>query len=129
MGSLQYDGVVIEFDDRLLAHLQIVIATKIRRNESFFMSWRDAIEGGDGHSSLWVHPAHYPYFKYSGSRSPKINPEWVEAMTVAANSSRGLVIMTEDSVTAHSGANSSPEGDEVAVGAPRQRVNVRGPGY
>ena len=30
MGTLQYDGVLVEFDDRLLAHLQIVIVQKIQ---------------------------------------------------------------------------------------------------
>ena len=57
MGTLQYDGVLVEFDDRLLAHLQIVIVQKIRRGESFLMSWRDAAETGDGHSAIWIHPA------------------------------------------------------------------------
>ena len=96
MGTLQYDGILIEFDDRLLAHLQIVIVKKIQRNESFLVSWRDSSEVGDGHSSIWIHPAQNLYFKFTGSREPSINPEWLERMTASANSSRGLVIMHED---------------------------------
>ena len=30
----------IEVDDRTLAHLKVVIALKLRRNESFTLSWR-----------------------------------------------------------------------------------------
>ena len=70
MGSLQYDGVTIEFEDRLLAHLQIVIGQKIRRGESFFMAWRDSDDVGDGHSSIWIHPSQNLYFKFSGIGRP-----------------------------------------------------------
>ena len=95
MGTLQYDGVLVEFDDRVLAHLQIVIVQKIRRGESFLMSWRDSADTGDGHSAIWIHPAQNLYFKFSGSRSPSINPEWIEHLTASANSSRGLLVMRE----------------------------------
>ena len=40
MGALVYETMVIPFEDRLLAHLQIVIVNKLRRGESFVMSWR-----------------------------------------------------------------------------------------
>ena len=29
------------FSDRVLFHLQIVVSTKLRRHESFFLSWRE----------------------------------------------------------------------------------------
>ena len=97
MGSLQYDGVLVEFEDRLLAHLQIVIVQKIRRNESFLMSWRDSLETGDGHSAIWIHPTHNLYFKFSGGHAPAINSEWVAQLMNSANSSRGLLVMKEGS--------------------------------
>ena len=97
MGTLQYDGVLVEFDDRLLAHLQIVIVQKIRRGESFLMSWRDAPETGDGHSAIWIHPTQNLYFKFMGSRNPMINQEWLEQLTLSANSPHGLLVMREGS--------------------------------
>ena len=97
MGTLQYDGVLVEFDDRLLTHLQIVIVQKIRRGESFLMSWRDAAETGDGHSSIWIHPSQNLYFKFSGSRTTAINTEWLEQLVLSANSARGLLVMKEGS--------------------------------
>jgi hypothetical protein len=100
VGTLQYDGVLVEFEDRLLAHLQIVIVQKIRRGESFLMSWRDAPETGDGHSAIWVHPAQNLYFKFAGSKVPSINQEWLEQLTLSANSPRGLLVMREGSQAA-----------------------------
>jgi hypothetical protein len=39
MGRLTYDSTnTIEFEDRLLAHLQVVIGQKIRMQESFYFS-------------------------------------------------------------------------------------------
>ena len=96
MGTLTYDSIVIEFEDRLLAHLQIVIVNKLRRRESFAMSWRDAPEVGDGRSAIWLDPSIPIYFKFDGSRVPAINREWVERLAESAASSHGLVVMGED---------------------------------
>src|SRR4051812_808557 len=97
MGTLQYDGVLVEFDDRLLAHLQIVIVQKIRRGESFLMSWRDSSDTGDGHSAIWIHPTQNLYFKFVGSRNPTINQDWLDQLMLSANSARGLLVMREGS--------------------------------
>ena len=77
MGTLQYNGTIVEFDDRLLAHLQIVIVQKISRGESFLMSWGDSAETGDGHSAIWIHPTHNLYFTFTGGRNPTINRTWL----------------------------------------------------
>jgi hypothetical protein len=96
MGKLTYDStVVVDFDDRLLAHLQMVIATKLRRGESFAFSWRDEAAVGDGRTTIWLNPALPLVFKYFGSKPPAINRLWVEALLQAANSSSGLHIVPE----------------------------------
>ncbi len=48
MGTLIYGhgDLTVDFDDRTLAHLQVVIGTKLRRRESFLLSWSD--DGQDG---------------------------------------------------------------------------------
>jgi hypothetical protein len=49
MGKLVYAGTTeIGFEDRVLAHLQIVIGLKLRRKEGFFFSWRDDQASGTG---------------------------------------------------------------------------------
>jgi hypothetical protein len=96
MGTLTYGSTVIEFEDRLLAHLQIVIVNKLRRRESFAMSWRDATEVGDGRSAIWLDPSIPIYFKFDGSRVPAINREWLERLAESAASSTGLIVAGED---------------------------------
>ena len=74
MGKLAYDrSLTIDFDDRTLAHLQIVIGMKMRRGESFYFSWKDDQQVGDGRTSIWLHPTIPLVYKYYGSRSPAIN--------------------------------------------------------
>ena len=100
MGKLLYgdSDIEIEFDDRTLEHLQIVIATKLRRRESFFFSWRDTQKVGDGRSSIWLDPGIPLYFKYSGGRVPTISREWLAELTTSSNSSSGLVLTDEPSL-------------------------------
>ncbi|MFD1713330.1 ATP-dependent DNA ligase [Amnibacterium flavum] len=96
MGKLTYDSTLtVDFDDRVLAHLQLVIGAKLRRGESFFFLWKDDPQIGDGRSSLWMHPAIPLYFKFVGSRPPSINPEWVNALMLTANSAQGMRIVPE----------------------------------
>jgi len=96
MGKLTYDSTLnVDFDDRVLAHIQVVVGAKLRRGEPFYFTWRDDPKSGDGRSSIWMHPGIPISFKYYGSRSPSLNREWVEALMVTANSSGGLQIVPE----------------------------------
>lgn len=99
MGKLTYDSsVTADFDDRLLAHVQLVIGAKLRRGESFYFSWRDDPLAGGGRSSVWIHPGIPLAFKYFGSRTPTLNREWVEALSLTANSAAGLQIVPEPTI-------------------------------
>jgi hypothetical protein len=103
MGTLIYDGVGIEFDDRLLTHLHVVVMQRFRRGEGFPMSWLDALPSGDGRSSVWLTPNLPIYFKFSGSRVPTINQDWIDALTRSAISNRGLIVTNEDGSLARAG--------------------------
>lgn len=95
VGTLTYDGTTIEFEDRVLAHLHVVIVNKLRRRESFSMSWRDAVETGDGRSAIWLDASIPLYFKFSGSRPPVIDREWIELLAESAAGSSGLIVTDE----------------------------------
>jgi len=95
MGYLMYKGMIVDFDDRLLAHLQIVIVQKLRRGESFLLSWPDAGKSG-GHSSAWLHPSIPLYFRFSGGHAPSLNERWLHCLNESANSSAGLVVIGEE---------------------------------
>jgi hypothetical protein len=99
MGKLLYgsSAIEIEFDDRALTHLQIVIAAKLRRKESFFFSWRDDPAVGDGRSSIWLDSSIPLYFKFAGGRIPSVNREWLDVLTASSNGSGGLQFSEEPS--------------------------------
>jgi hypothetical protein len=96
MGTLLYDSAAIEFDDRLLLHLQIVIVNKLRRHESFAMSWRDATAAGDGRSAIWISPGIPLRFTFDSHRVPEVNRDWLDQLAESAATPAGLVVCGED---------------------------------
>jgi hypothetical protein len=97
VGKLLYGSsrLEIEFDDRVLAHLQLVISAKLRRREGFFFSWRDDPALGDGRSSIWLESSVPLQFRYASSVRHQLNREWLEELTQSANQPAGLVLSTE----------------------------------
>jgi len=85
----------VEIDDRTLAHLKIVMLTKLRRNEAFAFSWSHGVESGSGRSTVWIHPTIPLEFRFYGSRRPALNRHWVEHLLQAANSAEGLEVNAE----------------------------------
>jgi hypothetical protein len=95
MGTFHYDGSKFELDDRLLAHLQVIIAMKLRRSEGFFLSWEIASVDGSGRHVIWIDNGVPIRMRYAGSRQPQINREWAESLAQAANTNNGLVVTDE----------------------------------
>lgn len=96
MGKFIYDGnIKVDFEDRLLAHLQAVIMAKVRRGESFPFTWKDDISIGGGRTTVYIHPNVSMVFKYHGSRNPQLSSTWLHALTYNANSGRGLYVIPE----------------------------------
>ncbi|MCU1413323.1 MAG: hypothetical protein JWN80_663 [Microbacteriaceae bacterium] len=95
MGTLNYGGQDFEFDDRVLAHLQIVFSTKLRRSENFFFSWILPLERGSGRHSIWIDNGVSIHFFFTGSRPPAVNREWVESLLASAGRTAGLQLTTE----------------------------------
>jgi len=96
MGKFIYDGnIKVDFEDRLLAHLQAVIMAKVRRGESFPFTWKDDISTGGGRTTVYIHPHVSLVFKFHGSRTPQLSTAWLHALTYNANSGRGLYVVTE----------------------------------
>ncbi len=95
MGWLHYGGREFELDDRVLAHLQIVISTKLRRHEGFFVTWVQPIDRGSGRHSIWVDNGVPVHIFFAGSRLPSINTNWIDAMMASARRTGGLQIREE----------------------------------
>jgi hypothetical protein len=94
MGKLVYgDGQFdIELDDRLLAHLQIVIGAKLRRREAFYFTW---LSDDDKRNSVWVQHAIPLRYHYDSATQHAINREWLESLTISANGASGLTVTEE----------------------------------
>lgn len=88
-------GLQIEFDDRTLAHLQIVIGAKLRRREGFFFSWKDDPAGGGGRSSIWLQNSIPLYFEYSKPTRHTINQEWLDLLISSARQAQGMQLIGE----------------------------------
>ena len=97
MGSLLYDGEdrPIYIDDRALAHLKVVIATKLRRQESFTLSWRHGEEEPGGRSTIWLHPSIPLRFTFDEAEPPELNMRWIEDLMHSANSTGGITLVDE----------------------------------
>lgn len=96
MGKFIYrDQVRADFEDRLLAHLQLVIGNKLRRGEPFYFSWKEDQSVGGGRTAVWMHPGASFTFKFSGGRAPALNRTWLEALMHTAHSSTGLHVVPE----------------------------------
>ena len=97
MGKLVYGNgdLEIDIDDRTLAHLQIVIVAKLRRNEAFLLNWTNSPAVGDGRSSIWLQQAVPLYFTFDSAENQPINRNWLEVLTVAASSAGGLRLVEE----------------------------------
>ena len=117
MGTLVYDsGDAAELDDRTLAHLQVIIVNKLRRQESFPFTWSDERRS----MTVWLSPNTPIAFVYHGNRPPRLNRAWLEELAVMANSVGGLVVVPEpadDPITA--AAPEAPPAGRTGTGSPR----------
>lgn len=97
MGSLFYGDAsdAIQIDDRALAHLKVVIATKLRRNESFTLSWRHPEGEQTGRSTIWLHPSIPLRFVFDEPETPQLSRGWIEDLAHSANSSGGITLVEE----------------------------------
>ena len=86
MGQLVYGTTTYTLEDRVLAHLQVVVSMKLRRGENFFVSWRSSSTDGSGRQSVWIDNGMHLGFHYDGGRIPKVNREWAEEMASSSES-------------------------------------------
>jgi hypothetical protein len=99
MGTLIYDGADgFTFDDRVLAHLQAVIATKLRRREGFLLIWTDRTSPEATLRSIWLDPSISLQFVFAHVELPELNRDWLAILTERANSNAGLLL--EDALRA-----------------------------
>jgi hypothetical protein len=104
VGTIFYgdSATPIEIEDRALAHLKVVIATKLRRGESFTLSWTHTGAQEPGRSTVWLHPSIPLRFVFDDPEPAMLSRAWIEELANSANSSGGLMLVAE------------PQGDQSA---------------
>ncbi|TDN90665.1 hypothetical protein [Microbacterium sp. BK668] len=97
MGTIYYGGsdTPIHIEDRALSHLKVVIATKLRRGESFTVSWRHPDDQPGGRSTVWLHPSIPLRFEFDAAETPDLSRAWIEELANSANSSGGILLVSE----------------------------------
>ncbi|MEU1973083.1 hypothetical protein ABZ477_15615 [Microbacterium sp. NPDC019599] len=94
MGYLYYGAEThpTEVPDRILAHLRVVATTKLRRGESFTLTWRHPDGGPEGRTSIWVQPAIPLKFVFDSADPEQLDTHYLQALAEAANTSSGITI-------------------------------------
>ncbi|GAA1936146.1 hypothetical protein GCM10009775_30050 [Microbacterium aoyamense] len=99
MGAFHYGSPATSFeiDDRTLAHLELVVMAKLRRQESFSFALSD--EDGSRRQAVWISPVVALRFEYEAPM-PEISKQWLQDLVDTANSPGGLRIVPEPSASA-----------------------------
>ncbi|MDQ0577755.1 DUF7882 family protein [Agromyces albus] len=123
MGTLYYgdSGTPIGIEDRALAHLKIAITTKLRRGESFTLSWQHADDQPRGRSTLWLHPSIPLRFVFDEPEGPELSRTWVEDLMRSANSTGGIQLVPEQ---LDKEPISTPDAQPVQVGVDVQPIET-----
>ncbi len=98
MGTLYYGDsrTPIGIEDRALTHLKVVLTTKLRRNESFTLSWQHAAGEPRGRETLWMHPTIPLRFVFNETERPELSRRWIEQLMRSANSTGGVELLPEN---------------------------------
>lgn len=97
MGLLYYGNASdeIEIPDRLLAHVKVVMTTKLRRGESFTVSWVHAAGTAGGRSTIWLDPSIPLRFVFDSAEAEELDSALLTELAREANATSGLMIPVE----------------------------------
>ena len=96
MGRLYYGNTTdaIELPDRMLAHLKVVASTKLRRSESFTVSWMDKSDAARGRATIWLHCSIPLRFEFDSADAEAIDRAYLERLAHEASNRVGAGEMT-----------------------------------
>ena len=114
-------------EDGVLAHLKVVIATKLRRNESFTLSFQHGDDEPTGRTTVWLHPSIPLRFVFGEPVGPELDPQLINDLAASANTSGGIALKREHILRA-SGGTHDPDAQPDAAAAARSEVPPAGDG-
>ena len=89
------------------------IATKLRRGESFTVSWQHLPDEPRGRSTIWLHPSIPLRFVFDDPEPAELSRSWIEDLAQSANSSGGITLVSEH-IDPDGVEDESPQAVEVA---------------
>jgi len=94
MGMLYYGSATapIHIEDVLLAHVKVVMATKLRRGESFTVSWRHDQASPSGRTTLWVAPSIPLRFTFDSADPCALDPQVIRDLADGVSRTGNLVL-------------------------------------
>ncbi|MGK9149343.1 hypothetical protein KXS11_17035 [Plantibacter flavus] len=97
MGSILYGSAQepITLDDETLAYVKTIAVMKLRRNESFLLSWQPA---GSGRASVWLHPAISLQFRFEHPELPQLDRDRLERLMQQTNQTGDLHVPSEEPI-------------------------------
>ena len=98
VGTLYYGGseTPIHIDDGTLAHLKAVISTKLRRSESFTVTWLHPADQPGGRSTIWLHPSIPMRFVFDDAEPAPLDRAWLADLVASGNSAGGITLNADD---------------------------------
>ena len=91
--ALEIDGWMrIELDDDLLAHVALVVFSKLRRNEPLLVSWTDS---AGSPMQAWVNPSSTIVARHTAGVDITIDRRRAERLMIATNRTWGLRLTQE----------------------------------
>jgi hypothetical protein len=97
VGILYYGDAVhpIRIGDHALAHLRVIIATKLRRHESFTLSWQHPDHHPEARTTLWLHPSIPLRVVLDAEEPPELDRRWLEELARSASGPAGITLGPE----------------------------------
>lgn len=94
MGNLFYGSTTDPFriPDVVLAHVRAVTVARLRRDESFTLSWRQPGNATARRCTLWMHAAIPLKFVFDDARNIPLDMAILRDFAEAAHSTTGLII-------------------------------------
>lgn len=97
VGTIYYGGsdTPIHIEDRALAHLKVVIVTKLRRSETFTLTWQHPEDEPRGRSTIWLHPSIPLRFVFDDPEPAELSREWISDLANSVSSTGGIMLVAE----------------------------------
>ena len=98
MGQLFYGNAEpIIIPDRQLAYFKVIATTKLRRSESFTVSWHHVDDTPGARTTIWLQPAIPLRFVFDQAAPEELSSAHLRELAERANSAAGLTLdLAED---------------------------------